>query len=123
MDTFYFGARPKISLTQLLDKAELRIIHAHYKKGILASVSTCRAVVLHWKSKRDQRVIEEANAAGIPVVVITANLAAAVEAGEPQADLYLEEPASSEEVASLLLDLITTKQNAHAAVATGEFAT
>ena len=48
---------------------------------------------------------------GIPVLVITARLDAAIQAGEPQADLYLEDPASDDEVATLLIDLITAKQN------------
>jgi hypothetical protein len=110
MDTFYLGRRPKAKLTQILEKAGHRIVHASYKKGILSSVPTCSAIVLHWKSIRDQRIIEEAKFVGIPVLVITAHLAAALQAGEPQADLYVEEPASDDEVATLLIDLMTARQ-------------
>lgn len=117
MDAFYLGARPKNSLTQLLVGAGHRIVHASYKKGILSSVSTCSAVVLHWKSKKDQRVIEEATIAGIPILVITAKLPAAIKAGEPQADLYLEEPAGDGEVAALLIEMLTAKRVGGAAIA------
>ncbi len=110
MDAFYFGPRPKPELTRMMDKAGYRIVHAHYEKGILASVPTCGAVVLHWKSKRDQQVIEEAKAAGLPTMVITAKLADAYAARDPLADLYLEEPARDEDVAVLLIDLIREEQ-------------
>jgi hypothetical protein len=110
MDTFYLGHRPTGKLTQILEKAGHRIVHASYKKGILTAVPTSGAIVLHWKSIRDQRIIDEAKSMGIPVLVITARLAAAIQAGEPQADLYLEEPASDDEVAALLIDLITAMQ-------------
>jgi hypothetical protein len=110
MDAFYLGHRPKGKLTQILEKAGHRIVHASYKKGILSSVPTCSAIVLHWKSIRDQRIIEEAKSVEIPVLVITAHLAAALLAGEPQADLYVEDPASDDEVAMLLIDLMTAKQ-------------
>lgn len=106
MDAFYFGARPKPGLTRMLDKAGYRIVHAHYKKGILASLPTCGVVVLHWRSIRDQQVIEEARVAGLPTMVITAELVAAYSAGDALADLYLEEPAVDEDVAALLIDLI-----------------
>jgi hypothetical protein len=109
MDTFYLGRRPTGKLTQTLEKAGHRIVHASYKKGILTAVPACGAIVLHWKSFRDQRVIDEAKSVGIPVLVITARLAAAIQAGEPQANLYLEDPASDDEVATLLIDLITAK--------------
>ena len=121
MDTFYFGHRPTGKLTQILEKAGHRIVHASYKKGILTGVPTCGAIVLHWKSIRDQRIIAEAKSEGIPILVITGRLAAAIQAGEPQADLYLENPVGDDEVATLLIDLITAKQkpdteaNAHKA--------
>ena len=110
MDTLYFGARPSRSLTQALEKVGHRLVHASYKDGILSSVSTA-AVVLHWKSRKDQRVIEEAKSLGLPVLVITSKLAAALQAGEPQAEIYLEHSADPEEVAPLLMDLIAAKQN------------
>lgn len=108
MDAVYFGTRPKPSLTRLLEKAGYRIIYAQYKKGVLASLSDCAAVVLHWKAKKDQQVIREAKAAGVPVMVITSRLTAAYTAGTPLADLYLEEPALDEDVAGLLIDLVDT---------------
>lgn len=111
MDALYFGARPKPSLTRMLDKAGYRTIYAHYKKGILSSVSTCSAVVLHWKFDRDQQVIEEARAAGLPVMVITANLDAAYTNRDMLADLYLEEPARDEDIAALLVDLISMEHS------------
>lgn len=117
MDAFYLGARPKSSLTQLLVEAGHRIVHASYKKGLLSTVATCDAVVLHWRSKKDQRVIEEAKAADIPILVITAKLPAAIKAGEPQADLYLEEPASDDEVAALLIEMMTATRGGGSAVA------
>lgn len=110
MDAFYFGARPKHGLTRMMDKAGYRIIHAQYKKGILALVPTCSAVVLHWKSERDQLVIAEARAAGLPTMVITTKLDAAYAAGDLLADLYLEEPARDEDVVALLIDLIRLEQ-------------
>ncbi len=110
MDVFCFGARPKNGLTRMLDKAGHRMIYAQYKKGILDSLSTCGAVVLHWKSKKDQQVIGEAKASGLPVMVVTARLPAAYNAGDPLADLYLEQPASDEEVAAFLIDLIRVGQ-------------
>jgi hypothetical protein len=109
MDTFYLGHRPNAELTQILEKAGHRIVHASYKKGILTAAPTSGAIVLHWKSIRDQRIIAEAKSVGIPVLVITARLAAAIQAGEPQADLYLEVPVSDDEVATLLIDLIAAK--------------
>lgn len=111
MDVLYFGARPNPGLTRMMDKAGHRIVYAHYKKGILASLPGCGAVVLHWKSKRDQQAIEEAKAAGLPAMVITAKLVAAYPAGDPLADLYLEEPARDEDVAALLIDLISVAQH------------
>ncbi len=109
IDAVYFGARPKPSLTRLLEKAGYRIIYAQYKKGILSSLSNCAAIVLHWKSKKDQQVIQEAKAAGLPVMVITARLTAAYTTGARLADLYLEEPALDEDVAGLLIDLVDTR--------------
>jgi hypothetical protein len=119
MDTVYFGTRPKPSLTRMLDKAGHRIVHARYKKGILASLPACSAVVLHWKSKKDQQVIAEAKASGLPVMVITAKLVAAYTSGYPHADLYLEEPARDEDVAALLIDMIATENSSGVALATG----
>jgi hypothetical protein len=122
MDVFYFGARPKQGLTQMMDKAGYRIVYAHYKKGILASLPNCGAVVLHWKSKRDQQVIEDAKAGGLPTMVITAKLAAAYPTEDPLADLYLEEPARDEDVAALLIDLMSAEQTPGVAAKQMKFA-
>jgi DNA-binding response OmpR family regulator len=120
-DVFYFGARLKDSLSQTFGKAGYRVIHTQYSNGVLGSYSNCGGVVLHWKSKKGQQVIEEAKAAGVPILVITSKLAAAVQAGEPFADLYLEEPARDEEVAAMLLEMVTAQPRALAASATGRF--
>lgn len=108
-DVFCFGARPKDSLSRRFEELGGRIIHARCKKHALGSSPTCAAVVVHWKSNRDQRIVQEAKAAGIPVLVITSKLAAAYQAGKPFADVYLEDPVSDDEVATLLIDLATVK--------------
>jgi DNA-binding LytR/AlgR family response regulator len=108
-DILYFGTRPNASFAHTIANAGYRIVHTKYVKGILSSVANCAGVVLQWKSKRGQQVIREAKALGMPVLVLTSKLAAAVQAGEPRADLYLEQPASNEEVASML-ELVATKR-------------
>jgi hypothetical protein len=105
MNVLYLGTQLNDNLTRLLEKAGHRIIHARYRKGILGS-STYDAVVVQWKSRRDQRKIEEAKRAGAAVLVITSKLLSAYRADEQLGDLYLEEPATDEEVAELLIDLI-----------------
>jgi hypothetical protein len=95
----------------MLSKDGYSILHASYKKGVLTSVATCAAIVLHWKSIRDQQVIADARAAGLPIMVITANLVEAYSTADPLADLYLEKPASDEDVAALLIDMISAEQD------------
>lgn len=114
MDAFYFGARPTHDLIRMMDKAGYGMVHASYEKGILASVPNCGAVVLRWNSKRDQQVLKGAKAAGLPTMVITSKLALAYAAGDPLADLYLEEPARDEDIAALLIDLMNAAQRAGA---------
>lgn len=109
MDIFYFGAHLQESLFQTLGDAGYQIIQTEYSKGIFGGSSNCGGIVLHWKSKKGQQIIEEAKTAGVPILVITSKLAAAVRAGEPFADLYLEEPASDEEVATMLIEMVTVK--------------
>lgn len=111
MNACYFGARRTDDFTRMIEKAGYTIVYARYKKGILASVPSCGAVVLHWKSKRDQQVIQEARAAGVPTMVITSKLSAAYDKGDPLADLYLEQPARDEDVAALLIDLMSSAQH------------
>jgi len=120
MDTFYFGASPRQSLCRVLADAGFRVVHLPYTKGVLTNASTCAVVVLHWKSKRSQRVILEAKASGLPVLVITSRLADAVKAGEPLADLYLEKPASNAEMAAHLSGLSTAKRQHRVSAASVE---
>jgi ActR/RegA family two-component response regulator len=94
----------------MLLKADCNVIHTRYVHNLLHSEPSCAAVVLHWKSKKDQQIINEAKQLGIPVLVITAKLAAAVGAGKPFADVYLEAPAGNQEVIALLTDMTTVQQ-------------
>ncbi len=117
MDVLYLGAQPKVGLCRLMDKAGHRIVRARSIKSDAKDISTLGAVVVHWRSKRNQRTIEQAKAAGIPVLVITRSLAAAVEAGDTKAELYLEEPVKNEELCALLVDLMTARQSSGTAPA------
>jgi len=111
-EVFYFGTSPDESLCDMFAEAKCGLVRSEFKPGLLSTETGCVAVVLQWKSNKDQQVIEEAKAIGLPIVVITSQLAAAFQAGEPRADLYLEEPASNEEVATLLIEMITVmRQN------------
>jgi hypothetical protein len=79
-----------------------------------ASASPCapphRTVVLHWRSKTDQRVIAEAKSLGVPVIVIAADLNAALQADGPFADLYLEKPTNDHELATFVIDIMEQKK-------------
>jgi len=110
MVILYLGARPKPSLTRMLAKEGYTVIYAHHRKGILASLPNCAAVVLHWRSNKDQQVIAEAKLAWMPTMVVTSNLVEAYGAGDPLAELYLEEPAVVEDIFSLLIDLIDSER-------------
>lgn len=112
MDAFYFGARPPISLSRMLGVGGCRIVHVRYTKGVISSEPACRGVVLDWKTMKDQQVIAEAKAAGLPIVVVTAHLANAIQAGSPLADIYLEKPVPPKELSTLLLDMMTAIQQA-----------
>jgi hypothetical protein len=111
MEILYFGARPKPSLTRMLTKAGYTVVYGHHRKGILASFPTCAAVVLHWKSTKDQQVIVEARLARVPSMVVTSNLVEAYGAGDPLAELYLEEPAAAEDIFSLLIDMVDSERD------------
>ena len=50
-------------------------------------------------------------------MVITAKLPAAIQAGEPQADIYLEEPTTDSEVAALLIEMMTAERDVGSAIA------
>jgi DNA-binding response OmpR family regulator len=109
IDVFYFGARLEDSLSRAFGDSGYRIVRTRYTKGVLSSSPNCGAVVLHWKSVKGQQIIAEAKAARVPILVITSKLTAAIQAGEPFADLYLEEPARDEEVVMMLLDKVIPK--------------
>jgi len=109
MDVFYLGARPTQHLSRTLLESGCRLLHIRYAKGFLerAASTSGRAVVLHWKSNANRRIIAEAKASNVPVLVIAADLNAAIQAGAPFADLYLEKPARDEELVSFVLDLVS----------------
>jgi hypothetical protein len=117
-DIFYFGASLGASLAQEFSNAGHTLIHLPYTQGLhelQGGAPSCGSVVLEWRSKRDQCIIAEAKTLGVPVLVITAKLAAAVKAGGPSADLYLEEPAADHEVVATMLDMMTAEPLSHAA--------
>jgi len=121
-DIFYFGARLRVSLTRAFRDAGyalIRIPYAESPQELAGGAPNCAAVVLEWRSKRDQQVIAQAKALRIPVLVITDKLVAAVKSAGSAADLYLEKPAPNREVVSMMLDLMTTTHAvAAAAIAT-----
>lgn len=118
---FFFGSRLKASLARAFSNAGLTVEHLPHEQGLreLQCGSPCSAVLLEWRSKRDQRVIEEARALGIPVLALTSKLAAAVLAAVPSADVYLELPCTDQEVLDLALDLIIGRPLKHSAAAAG----
>jgi hypothetical protein len=120
MDIFYCGDSPGQNLCQAVAESGHKIVPLQYKRGALANVPGCAAVVLHWKSKWGQRVIREAKTAGLPILVVTSKLAAAVRAGKPSADLYLEEPVTDRELAGFLADFVTAKNRQCEAAASVE---
>jgi hypothetical protein len=109
-DAWYFGARPKAGVSRILSEAGYKIVPSRYTKGMFSDVPGCASVVLHWKSKKGQEIIAEAKACGLPVLAITSKLVDALQAGNAKADLYLEQPVSDEEVSTLLIEMIQTKQ-------------
>jgi hypothetical protein len=121
-EIFYFGVRLRVSLTRAFHEAGFTLIRVPFAHGLQeldGGASNCAAIVLEWRSKRDQQVIAQAKALRIPILAITANLVAAVQSSGPAADLYLEKPAPNHEVVSMMLDLMTaTHVAAAAAVAT-----
>lgn len=108
---FYFGTRPKVSLSRAFSDAGLNVNYLPYRQGLqaLQQAPCCSGVLLEWRSKRDQRVIEEAKALGLPVLAVTSKLSAAILAAVPSADLYLEHPCPDQEVVSLMLDLVMAR--------------
>ncbi len=119
---FYFGSRLRASLAQAFANAGLLVTRLPYEQGLheLQRGAPCSTVLLEWRSSRDQRVIEEAKALDIPVLVVTSNLAAAVLAAVPSADLYLELPCADQEVIDLALDLIGDRPLKRFAAAVGK---
>jgi hypothetical protein len=121
-DVFYFGARLSVSLAKSFLAAGHAIIHQPYSHGLQELQRgnfSCGAVVIHWRSKRDRHVIEEAKALGIPVLVVTSKLVAAVKTS-PFANAYLEDPASDQEIVAFILDMMAaTRPLKRAAAAAG----
>lgn len=115
MDVLYLGGQPTANLSLILLNSGYRISHVRSKTAILDRSSPYCAVVLHWNSKADQPLIAEAKTLDVPVLVIAADLIAALQAGEPSADLYLEEPASDLEVSTFLIDMVPVTQKHRAA--------
>jgi ActR/RegA family two-component response regulator len=114
---YYFGARFRVSLPRAFHDAGHTLLRVPYAQGLQelkSGAPNCTAVVLEWRSKRDQQVIAQAKAHRVPILVITAKLVAAVESVGPAADLYLEKPALDHEVVSMMLDLMTTTRVAAA---------
>ncbi len=119
-DIFYFGARLRVSLARAFRDAGHTLIQVPFAEGLQeleGGAPNCAAVILEWRSKRDQRVIAHAKALRIPILVITAELVAAVQSSGPAADLYLEKPAPNYEVVSMMLDLMTMATHVAAAAA------
>jgi hypothetical protein len=114
MDVLYLGGQPTENLSRILLESGYRISHVRSKTA-LDRFSTYCAVVLHWNSKADQPLIAKAKTFDVPVLVIAADLIAALQAGEPSADLYLEEPASDLEVSTFLIDMVPVTQKRRAA--------
>ena len=120
-DVFYFGARLRVSLAKSFLAAGHTIIHQPHRQGLqeLQRGNSPCAVVIHWRSTRDQRAIEKAKALGIPVLAITSKLVAATKEA-PFADAYLEVPASDQEIVAFILDMIAaTKPLKRTAAAVG----
>ncbi|HZR33491.1 MAG TPA: response regulator [Terriglobales bacterium] len=66
----------------------------------------------HNKRKYGLRVLRAAKEGrNVPVVVISRKLAEAFQAGDPYADLYLDEPVSPEELATLVEALATADKS------------
>lgn len=117
---FYFGSRLGASLAIALANAGHPATRFPYEQGLreLQCGSPCSTVLLEWRSARDQRVIEEAKARGIPVLVLTSKLAAAALAA-PSADVYLELPCADQEVVDFALDLVIGRPLKRLAAAVG----
>ena len=107
VDVLYFGARPKVRLVRQMKEAQCKIIYSRSVEYVVKRLAGAGALVVHWTAEK-QQLIQAAKQAGVPVLVITSRLADAT-AQEPFADLYLEAPAASDEVAALLRDMIAGK--------------
>lgn len=119
---FYFGSRLRVSLTKAFSNVGLTLTHLPCEQGLheLQRGTPCSIVLLEWRSKHDQRVIEEARTRGIPVLVLTSKLATAVLAAVPSADVYLELPSTDQEIVDLTLDLIIGRPLKRFAAAAGK---
>jgi hypothetical protein len=91
----------------MLQEAGCKIVYSRSADFITRHAANGCALVVHWKSQKEQPLIKAAKQAGVPVLVITARLADALKAEEPFGDLYLETPADDKEVSALLIEMIT----------------
>jgi hypothetical protein len=111
-DIFYFGARLRDSLSHHFANTGHTLLHLSHTQGLHElqdDTSPCEAVLLEWRTRRDQRVIAEAKSRGIPVIVLTTRISESLRTSMPTADLYLEEPAPDEEIVEFTLELIATR--------------
>ena len=103
----YFGREAlEQRASELLQKLGHRLIAAE-SAAQAADPAQCSAVVLDWHSPEDSFVITAARQAAVPSVVISSSIVEAFRAGEPFADLYLEEPVDPQELATALVELLS----------------
>jgi hypothetical protein len=105
LDIFFFGGNPTDGVVQACSVAGYRAIRARLKNGSIGACENVGAIILHWKRRRDQSIVKQAKARGVPVLVVTSCLAAAFRAPAPRAELYLEAPTNDEELSTLSIDL------------------
>ena len=104
----YFG---KEALEQRASGLLKQLGHKLIAPGSCAAIGDpeqCAAVVLDWYCDEDSAILGAAQRAAVPSLVISRSIVAAFQAGEPFADLYLEEPVDSLELATALLELLGT---------------
>jgi len=107
----YFG---KEELEQRASGLLKQLGHRLIAAGSYAAIADqeqCAAIVLDWYSDEDSVILGAAQRAAVPSVVISRSIVAAFQAGEPFADLYLEEPVDPLELATALLELLGTPRS------------
>ncbi len=71
----------------------------------------CRAIVISWTSgQTGPAIAQAAKKRGIPVIVVTSRLVRAFRLFGTLADIYLEQPASPEEIATLAIAQVLQTQ-------------